>query len=189
MKRHPLVIKILTWHASLSKRERMIVAAVGIMCAVYVVVTPLLSLQEAREHNENLIAARENDLMQVNNVLKRYYSLVKRRDSLQEQFDKLQLSFEQVTNVIDTIVKESIGSDDYELKKTSNPSELGLEYEKQGFSLVVKKLSLDQLVQLMHKLEYGKTPLIVGGVDISKPSRSSSLRATLQVYSIRKKQA
>ena len=97
------------------------------------------------------------------------------------------MTFEQVTKELDKIVKDSIGNDNYDLKKKSSaPTEFGLEYEKQDFSLRLRSLSLEQLVKLLYQLEHGKSPLFLSKVDIVKSAKAGEFTTTMEIYSIKK---
>ena len=141
------------------------------------------------EDTPRLIAARTTDLDTLGRTLSRYQNLKARMEAIETSFKESQMTFEQVTEELDKVVKESIGSSEYDLKKIRTPSSIGLSYEKQEFTLNIKSLTLEQLVRLLHRLENGDRPLFLGKVDINKPTGNSAFGATLEVFSVRKAKA
>lgn len=144
---------------------------------------------ENMDDTPRLIAARTGDLDTLGRTLNRYQNLKSRMEAIETSFKESQMTFEQVTEELDKVVKESIGSSEYDLKKIRTPSSIGLSYEKQEFTLNIKSLTLEQLVRLLHRLENGDRPLFLGKVDINKPTGNSAFGATLEVFSVRKAKA
>ena len=113
-------------------------------------------------------------------------SLNNRLEKLKESFSQSEMSFEEVTVELDNIVKKSIGSNNYELKKGRAPQELGFDYEKQQFSLKVNTIDLEQSVKLLHNLEDSKSPLLLGKVDFKRYGGKDKFSVSVEIYSIRK---
>lgn len=165
---------------------------VGMMIIAVVLVGLYLGwgeIEESLGETPRLIQARTSDLETLGRTLTRYQILRGRMDSIENSFKASQMTFEQVTEELDKVVKETIGSSEYDLKKIPNPSKIGLSYEKQQFTVNIKSLTLDQLVRLLHRLENGDRPLFLGKVDINKPAGNSAFTATLEVFSVRKAKA
>ncbi len=172
--------------AGLSSRERMILILAFTVLLFIAGQSALDMVQESIDSTRHLVQARSQQLRDLDRVLSRYLSLVERRDSLQETFAHSQMSFEQVTNELDRIVRAAIASDNYELKKPNPPKPFGFEYEKQDFSLIVKSLTLQQLVTLLHEIEHGSRPIFLSKVDITKSATGIDFGAVLEIYSIAK---
>lgn len=105
--------------------------------------------------------------------------------SLEAKYAESQMSFEQVAVELDKIVKESIGSDNYEWKDRGT-GDRGRTREE-DFTLQVRSLTLEQLV-LLHKLEHGGAALYLGKLEVNRAAGAAgSLTATLEVSSIGKR--
>ena len=170
----------------LSSRERLLLlfaAGCLVLTGIYIVAA---ALEDHVEEANRLAIVRTRDLEDLGRVLKRYQTLNGRLTKLQATFAESQLTFEEVTAQLDKVVRESIGSDKYDLKKGRPPSKLGFEYEKQEFNLKVSSVSLDQVVKLLYNIEQGKSPLFLGKVDILKAGTDNAFGATLEIFSIRK---
>ena len=96
------------------------------------------------------------------------------------------MSFEEVTVELDKIVKESIGNNNYELKKGRAAKELGFDYEKQQFSLKVNSIELEESIKLLHNLENSKSPFLLGTVNFKRFGRKDKFSVNIEIYSIRK---
>ena len=131
---------------------------------------------------------RSNHIQQLEPLLNRHKFLNSRLSKVQNTLQNSELSFEQVTEELDKIIKESIGSNIYDLKKSRSTSEMGFEFEKQELKLNVKSLTLDQVVKLLSRIENGKAPLFLGKVDIKK-SRKKDFDANFEIFSIKKSKA
>lgn len=178
--------KFLQFFTKLNPRER---ALVGFTAICLFATGIYLFVEEVQAHigdTERLITRREQQLEKLPPLLQRYRTLKARLEKMQTTFAEAEMSFEEVTAQLDKIVRESIGSDSYDLKKSRSPTQIGFEYEKQEFTLKVKSLSLEQVVSLLHKLEQGESPLFLGKVDLLKSSNGQDFSATLEIFSVRK---
>ncbi|MCB0325728.1 MAG: type II secretion system protein M [Bdellovibrionales bacterium] len=177
--------KVRTSYLALSARERLLVTVAGVSLALTGMYLGVESLQEHIAETRRLVTVRSRNLEELAGVLRRHQTLSARLGKLQTTFAEAQLTFEQVTKQLDTIVRESIGSDNYDLKVGRSPEQVGFEYEKQEFTLRVKSLSLEQVVKLLHRLEQGESPLFLGKADLVKEN-DRQFGATLEIFSIRK---
>ncbi len=178
--------RISAWFFALNSRERLLVGASAIGVFAYLSVSFLGVIEEGFGDTQVRIARRQNDLEQVNQLLRRYQQLDSKLKKIKTKFESSQMTFEQVTGELDRVIKENLGDNNYELKKTHSPTEFGLEFEKQDFTLNIKKLTLDQLVKLLYALEQGKSPLFLGKVDITRSPNATEFSSTLEIFSIRK---
>lgn len=187
MKRAALQIKKLQqMFFTLSKREQWLIGFIGVFAIVYASMTVYEQYSNYQEDFSRILTQRERDIENLDTVLTRYTTLNTRLTRLQKTFDESQMTFEQVTTELDKIVKESIGSDNYDLKKTRAPGRLGVDYEKQDFTLSIKSLTLAQLVELLYQLDHGSKPMFLGRVDITRSNSKGDFSASLEIYSIRK---
>ena len=179
--------KLLHWLQSVSPRERMIILVAGAFGLAYAIYYPLSAVDTHITEQERAITVRSRELGELTHVLKRYDTLTKRLQKLKAIFAEAEMSFEQVTEKLDKIIKEGIGSDNYELKKKGGaPAEFGFEYEKQDFSVRVREVNIDQLVKLLYQLEQGESPLFLSKVDIQLTPVAGKFSSTMELFSIRK---
>jgi hypothetical protein len=178
--------KVIHWFYTLSSRERVLVGGVVIFGAVVILWNGVQFLSESIVDNGRYISQRRSDYMNLLSDLRRYRQLDDRVKSLEATFEKSEMTLEQVTTEIDRIVRESIGSDNYELQKSSSTEEVGATLQQQGFTLSLRSITLDQLVQLLFKLESGKSPLLLGKVELERRGATPEMRALIEVSSISK---
>lgn len=172
--------------AAMNPRERLLVGAVLLMTVVFCVHQTVLAVTGMIEEDKRVLARRTEELSKAAQLLKRYESLRARRERLQTTFASSQMTFEQVVSQLDRVVRDSIGNDNYDLKRSRTPTPFGLDYEKQDFTLVLKDLSLEQLVKLLYQLEAGERPLFLSRIDLARTLTEGSYTATLELFSIRR---
>lgn len=178
--------KIAHWYLALSQRERMIVwvtSAALVIAGIYQVGE---GVDAYIKSNNRSLSMRRTQLDDVQKVLKRYVTLKSRQESMQRTFAQSELTFEQVTSRLDKIIRDSIGSDNYDLKKTRTPTAFGFEYEKQDLSVNIKSITIEQLVKLLYQLEQGDSPLFLSKLDIQRSTMTNEYGAILEIYSIAK---
>lgn len=181
------LIKKLSQAASkCSQREISMITVMFVSIVFALIYLGYLEVDSYLEDSKRLLNIRTQTLKEISKVLERYKNLQGRLNSLKATFAESELSFEEVTAQIDKIVKTSIGNDNYELKKGRSPTKVGLEYEKQDFTLNIPAISQDQAVKLLFQLEQGESPLFLGKVDFSKTSREGNLSIAIEIFSIKK---
>lgn len=178
--------KIAHWYMALSHRERVIVWLTSAALVVAGIYQLGQGVDDYIRSNNRSLAMRRTQLEDVQKVLKRYVTLKARQDTMQKTFAQSELTFEQVTSRLDKIVRESIGSDNYDLKKTRTPTAFGFAYEKQDFSVNIKSITIEQLVKLLYQLEHGDSPLFLSKLDIQRSTMTNDYGAILEIYSIAK---
>lgn len=178
--------RILHWYWSLSQSEKVIVSITGACLVVFGIYQAGLAIEDYISVNNRALAARKTQLENIEKTLKRYLVLKNRQENLQKTFAKSEMTFEQVTAQLDHIVRDSMGNDNYDLKKSRTPTAFGFEYEKQEFTVNIRTLSMDQLVKLLYQLEQGERPLFLSKLDIIRSSTGNEYGATLEIYSIAK---
>ena len=139
--------------------------------------------------SEVQIAKRTRDLESLNRSLRRYQQLSLRLKRVEDTFAESEMSVDQVYSELDRIVRESVGADAYDLKKSPTTTALGLNAEEQDFTLRIKSLTLEQAVRLLYQLERGKTALFLGKVDIVKTTQPGTFSATLEVTTVRRRKS
>lgn len=186
--RNPLR-KLGAWFSNLNQREKILLACVVVVPLCFAVIEGVTKFQDYREETTRQAVLRRQDLENTLVALKRYSQLNSRLKNLQASFDESRLTLGQVYDEVDRIVKESIGSDKYNLVKLQSAQPLGEHYEKQDYKLTIQSLTLEQLQRLLYELEQGKTPLFLRKVDLTKLYKKSEFQATLEIASLAKRKA
>lgn len=181
--------KVSLWMSKFNKRETTLILFTGVCLIMFAIYSGIEMVQENLADTKRLTIVRQRNLEEINNIASRYKTLKTRLVKLQDSFAKSEMTFEEVTKEIDAIVKKSIGSDDYDLKKGRTPTQIGFEYEKQQFTLNVSSIKLNDVVKLLYNLEKGKSPLILGKVDLRKIQKDQFFSASLEIFSVRKSKA
>ena len=174
------------WFAALSQRERVILSAVALLGVIYSAQQVTLSFQEYVDTNSLLVSKRTAEYESIAKTLKRYQSLKRRRETLQATFAASQMTYEQVVNQLSKLVRDTIGNDNFELKKSRSPAPFGLDFQKQEFTLSIKAISMEQLVKILYQIEQGERPLFLSKVDITRLLQAGDYSANLEIYSINK---
>ena len=177
--------KIKSVFTKLNAREQMLVSITTVALIVVLLYLGVESVLDSIAEDKRILTVRTNQLHSIAEVGSRFKQLNTRMDKLKESFAQSEMSFEQVTTQLDKIVKESIGSDNYELKKGRTPTALGFDFEKQQFTLNINAISLEQTVKLLYNLENSKSPLLLGKVDFRKFSGDKFV-VNVEIFSIRK---
>lgn len=175
------------WYTGLSTREQRLVLASFIGISLYLLYLIFAPLFEGGASSEQEITRLKQQQREIAILARKYNSLKAKRDSLQEVFIKSQLSFEQVSQELDKIIRSSIGSDNYDLKRSSTTGDFGLEFKRQDFVVSVKNLTQNQLVSLLSQLDRREKPIFLTKVDLTKNTGAeSSINANLEVFTIGK---
>jgi len=181
--------KFSLWFNRLNKRETSLIVFTSFCLLAFAFYSIAEAVQEKLQDTKRLTVVRQQNLENISHVASRYKTLRGRLDRLEESFAKSEMTFEEVTKEIDAIVRKSIGSDNYDLKKGRTPSQIGFEYEKQQFTLNITSIKLEEVVKLLYNLEKGESPLILGKVDLRKLQRDQQFSASLEIFSVRKSKA
>lgn len=180
--------KLISWFATLNPRERVLVGSLAVVAVGFLIALPVVKIGELLEDNARLVASRTANYKELGMLVDRYRVLDSRLARIRESFEKSQMTFEQVYSELDRIIKDSLGSTNYEPpKKSQNPESLGLEFEKQEYSLTIRQATLQQLVKLLYELEQGKQPFYVGKVDILPGASEGTFSANIEIGSVSKK--
>ena len=159
---------------------------VAILSVIYSAQQAVTSFQEYVDTNELLVIKRTSELESIGKSLKRYQTLRNRRETLQATFAQSQMTYEQVVNQLSKLVRDTIGNDNFELKKSRTPAPFGLDFQKQEFTLSIKAISMEQLVKILYQIEQGERPLFLSKVDITRLIQAGDYSASLEIYSINK---
>lgn len=179
------ISRTINWLFALNKRERIFVWLVLFALIGFGLSQPIEAFVSYLSTAKLRIEKRKLDLESLQTASNKYRALEQQLSDLRKSFLEKQVSLEQVYNELDSIVKNNVGNDAYELKRREvTESEFG--YEQHDFQLMIKELSLEQLVKILFELESGTRPLFLKKVSISAQSKGS-FEATLLLYSIQEK--
>ncbi len=168
---------------SLSKRERLLVALPTVIIGIMLITEPISAFAEYLAMADSSLLSRKMELKSIQHISRRYKSLSSRLTTLRNSYAQKELSLEEVYNKLDKIVQDSIGSNNYELKRKEVVQSSSVDYEQHNFQLTIKTLTLNELVKLLFKLEQRDEPLFLRKVSvISRPK--GKFQATLLLYSI-----
>ena len=182
----PALKKAATLFFALTTREKLLIVAPLVFLLGYGLYLGVDSMNAYVDRTAKLAELRRGEYQQIAQTLKRYKELESRQKDLQSTFAQSQMTFEQVFIQLDKVLRQAIGSDNYDLKQGKAPSAFGFEYEKQDFTLNVKSIKIDQLVKLLYQIEQGERPLFLSSVQLSKTPAGTEYSATLEIYSIAK---
>lgn len=174
----------MTWFAGRSQSERRLITITALIGALWLCSVPISWAAEHINEVETQTIVRRRHYDELRRQVRRYHELDQRLAKLKESFAASEMTFEQVASELDRIVQKSIGSNNYDLTKSGDPAPLGLDFEKQDFTLNIRSLTLEQLVNLLYEIEQGKSPLFMGKVDILQGTSEGTFRATLEIASI-----
>lgn len=174
------------WYNHARPTERNLVNAILLIVIAMLIYTPVSAFNTYVENNERNITRRKYDLERIDSSAQRYTDLQGRFNKIKKTFEESQMTLGELTAELEKIVSTSLSNENYELTRAGAPSKMGLDFEKQQFILKVRSLSLEELVKLLHQLEQGKSPLLLGKVDILKSTSDNEFSATLEIFSISK---
>ncbi len=174
------------WFARLSQRERGLVSICLASIFVFGIYSASMKVHEYIVDTQLQLTRRTAQLEDLSRIIKRYVTLNARLERIHQTFAQSQMSFKEVTDQLDKVLRQNIGSNTYDLKKGGSPTQIGFEYEKQLFTVNVHALSLEQVTKRHFQLEHGDSPLFLGKVDLLKSSADNTFSATLEIFSIQK---
>ena len=183
----PITFNTPPWFQRLSTREQRLVAISFGAIVVYLLFLLVAPLFEGGDTTELQISRLKQQQREIAILARKYNSLKANRDSLQEVFIRSQLSFEQVSQELDKIIRNTIGSDNYDLKRSSSTGEFGLGFKRQDFVVTVKSLNQSQLVALLNHLDRREKPIFLTKVDLTRNTGTEpSISATMEIFTIGK---
>lgn len=180
LEKNKLVAEALQRFHDLSARERLMIigaAAVGIFLLSYQIVESIVPHFQKQTQRLELLAKNAKTLPA---LLKRYQDLSKQQRKIETQFDSGDKAVD-IPSYIEGLMKIP----DIEINKLA-PRDFGGKFEQTQFNIAFYSSDLEQVTSFLEKIIKGKQPLLVTKVGIIN-SRSSRLRVTFEVSSIRQK--
>lgn len=181
-----IVKEITSYFSNLSKRERSIVTLTGIALIVGAAYLAYQSYTDFIEGNKAKLQLRVAELKELPVVISKYKALNSRFTKLEQNLSQSQMSLEAVTKEVDKIVKEALGSSDYifnNLPRNEDDKLMG-RFQRQQYKITIDKVSIEQLVKLLHSLEQGKSPLFIEEIDLPRIRSKDEFKAVLYINSI-----
>lgn len=130
----------------------------------------------------------EQRVLDTQNQLLAYRQAKTKFRTVQAAFEQSQMSFDEVYSNLDNVVKTAVGSAAYDLTKAGNPTDVGLEFQRQTFRLTMASITMPQVVAFLHSVEHGESPLLLGRLELSATSQPGVLACNIEVSTLRRKQ-
>ena len=166
-------------------RQDILLIMVGLVVVVFIGNKIYQSINTGMRTKMASIEIRKSDFTQIRTLVEKYKTLNNKKNLIEEQLRKSQLNFEQVATTLDKIVNDSLGNNNYDLRKIRQPTEVGLDFKKQDFSLTINAINLDQLVKILYQIESGNNPIFLGKIDVAKSDpNQGTLKAVIEIFSI-----
>ena len=166
-------------------RQDILLIMVGLVVVVFIGNKIYQSINTGMRSKMASIEIRKSDFTQIRTLVEKYKTLNNKKNLIEEQLRKSQLNFEQVATTLDKIVNDSLGNNNYDLRKIRQPTEVGLDFKKQDFSLTINAINLDQLVKILYQIESGNNPIFLGKIDVAKSDpNQGTLKAVIEIFSI-----
>ena len=166
-------------------RQDILLIMVGLVVVVFIGNKIYQSINTGMRTKMASIEIRKSDFTQIRTLVEKYKTLNNKKNLIEEQLRKSQLNFEQVATTLDKLVNDSLGNNNYDLRKIRQPTEVGLDFKKQDFSLTINAINLDQLVKILYQIESGNNPIFLGKIDVAKSDpNQGTLKAVIEIFSI-----
>jgi general secretion pathway protein M len=162
--------QILSFQQRLSARERMLMwAALTALLVIGFYVFLLDPLQQRQATRVRQIGMKERDLEQVQQLRNQYLDLRRQLDALQEVLNRADAKF-SLFPYIESTVSQVVGR---ERITSMNPlnKEVSEGYREDAVELKLREVELEQLVDMMHRIEKGPHPLRVTRLQVKKRVR------------------
>ena len=181
------------------KRERLLIVGAISAILIWLAIEALQGSISNFGGQQSKIVDRTRDLAKLQFSVAKYNKLSSRLANLEKTYANSELSVEQVYAEVESIVKGALANknpsdkgpttEGYELRSVGAIVSISETVQQQGYSLKLKALSLNQLVDLLYRLEQGKAPLFLGRLEIAKGSQPGIFSANLELSSLRKKRS
>jgi hypothetical protein len=94
------------------------------------------------------------------------------------------LSYEELTNYLDTLIKENTGNDSYSLNRSKDSENIGESFQLQKFTVKIQDSNLIQISNLLHALETGSPRMFIQRAEIKRNRTKGSLSLSLEIASV-----
>lgn len=175
------------WYRSLSIRERNLVLIAGISCVIVLLWMIYESTVEIKKNYENKIRSDQFAVEEVVQLSERLHSLESRLTELTTLYLNSTLSYEELTQHLDKVIKEKIGSDAYTLNRSKDTEDIGTSFQMQRFTIKIARVNLAQITELLLAFETGPPRMFLQKADISRARNADFLSLTLELASIQNK--
>ena len=173
----------------LTPRERLIVSAAAGAMVLFFIGNLIGGGISSLENTKSMAVKRQEDLNSISRLSQRYAQLNDKQKKVKASYQQAAMTFQQVTVELDSLIKDTLGTADFSLENTQEVLEAEKDFNRQEFKIVLRSVTLEQLVGILYRIENGPAPLFLGKVDLATSPAGNSLSATLSVYTIFKKDA
>jgi len=179
--------QVLSKFQALSQREQRIVLATILLIGLWIPYEFFGSEDLSLSSTQSESSARISQLVGLKDSIERYQKLSARAEQIERNYATSQFTTEEVFSEVEKIIRESLGSDAYELRPVPNAVTISPTVEQQLFNLKIRSVTLPQLVAVLYRMEQGKAPLFLGKLEVSKSTQPGNFQANIELSSLRKK--
>jgi type II secretory pathway component PulM len=159
--------ELFNFYQRLSPRERVLVGVAGgalIVVALYLLVwEPLV---QGRVEMQRRIAAKEREILEIQRLRETYLDLLRQLEASQNVLAKVDKKFSLFSNIESTV--SQVVSRDRIDSMTPDTKVIGDAYREESVRLKLSAISLEQLVDMMYRIEKGTHPLRVTRLEVKK---------------------
>lgn len=94
------------------------------------------------------------------------------------------LSYEELTNYLDSLIKQSTGDDSYSLNRSKDSEKIGDSFLLQKFTVKIQDSNLTQISNLLQALETGSPRMFIQRAEIKKNRTKGTLSLSLEIASV-----
>lgn len=166
-----------------SERDRRALLALGVGACILIVYLILQFFASSTERLEKKVAALDSELSQVKSLSVEYEASKKRMSELAgkiKKHDEPLISLLEKVLVAENIERNNFAIRDVNTRGSDEEDEL---YEEKSVDLELKKISLEDLVDILYKIQTQKSFLKVSNLNITKVKKADSVNVKLRVSS------
>lgn len=170
----PVVSPVVNAYLRLSSRERTLVGLAGGAITVILVYTMIWQpIEEERIQLTKRIQTKQHELVEMQQMRETYLDLLNQFDLRQKIIEKADPHFSLFPH-IESTVSQVLGGRDKIASMNPQNKEIGGAYREESVELKLNGVSLQQLVDLMYRIEKGPQPLRLTRLQIKKRPREPS---------------
>lgn len=162
--------QLLSFQQRLSTRERRLLwAALAAVVVIGFYLFVLDPLQQRQDLMARQIGVKERELTQVQQLRSEYLDLRRQLEALQEVLDRADVKF-SLFPYIESTVSQVVGRERITSMNPQN-KEVSEGYREDSVELKLREVQLQQLVDMLHRIEKGPHPLRVTRLQVKKRLR------------------
>jgi hypothetical protein len=169
----------------LSTRERTMLAGSLAFVFIAIIYSFFGSVASAFEQQTVELKDIETRASTIHTAIERYLKLKSSRDSIEARYREVQFKEGGVLSHLEGILTSTQGVLPGFSIKDLSVRKFGTAYEQLPVTLSFDVSKLDALSSVLNEIVYGKRPLIVGKVDVSRTAMADRLHVSMELSSIR----